>query len=62
MADMLSITIPSFSPPSRYELSILPRPAISDPGDVLIEEHAASIDHIDVKKASGMMKMAIAEK
>ena len=45
----------------RYtvHLSDLPKPEISNPKDVLIKVHAASINPIDVKKASGMLKMAV---
>lgn len=60
-ATMLSITTPNFFSPSGYELSAIPRPVLSEPTDVLIEVHAASINPIDVKKASGMLKMAVAE-
>ena len=58
---MLSITIPSFSAPSGYQLSTVPRPAVLEPTDVVIEVHAASINPIDVKKASGALKMAMSE-
>lgn len=58
---MLSITTPFFSAPSGYELSSIPRPQISAATDVLIEVHAASINPIDVKKASGALKMAVSE-
>lgn len=60
-ATMLCITTNTFSAPSGYELSTLPRPSISGPTDVLIEVHAASINPIDVKKASGVLKMALSE-
>lgn len=56
---MLSLNITSYSPPSGYQVSDLPVPEISDPKDVLIKVHAASINPIDVKKASGMLKMAL---
>ena len=58
---MLSITTPSFSAPSGYELSKIPRPIVAEPTDILIEVHAASINPIDVKKAAGMLKMAVSE-
>lgn len=59
--EMLSITVPTYSPPSGYELTTIPRPTVSAPTDVVIEVHATSINPIDVKKASGALKMALAE-
>lgn len=58
---MLSITTSSYSPPSGYQLSTVPRPTVSEPDDVLIEVHAASINPIDVKKAGGALKMVLGE-
>lgn len=59
---MLCITVPTYTDPSKYELSRLPIPALSEPTDVCIEVHAASINPIDVKKASGAFKQAVGEK
>ena len=59
MADMLSVTAPSYSKPEGYQLSTIPRPVITEPTDVLIRVHAASINPIDVKLAEGLMKMAV---
>ncbi|TQV92751.1 hypothetical protein V2A60_009216 [Cordyceps javanica] len=56
---MLSITAPKYTNPDGYELSELAKPAVSQPTDVLIKVHAASINPVDVKKADGVMKMAI---
>ncbi|KAJ5510697.1 Polyketide synthase enoylreductase [Penicillium expansum] len=56
---MLSLNIPSYSQPSGYQLSELPKPDIIDPKDVIIKVHAASINPIDVKKAGGMLKLAV---
>lgn len=56
---MRSLNTTSYSAPSGYQVSDLPAPKISDPRDVLIKVHAASINPIDVKKASGMLKMAL---
>lgn len=58
---MLSITTPTYSDPSKYELTDIPQPTITDPLDVIIKVHAASINPIDVKKASGALKLAIPE-
>lgn len=59
MAEMLCIATPAYSDPSKYQLSTLPRPTVTRPTDVLIKVHAASINPIDVKLASGMLKMAV---
>ncbi|OAA45017.1 Alcohol dehydrogenase superfamily, zinc-type [Metarhizium rileyi] len=54
---MQSINITTYSDPSGYKLSSLPKPEVSDPSDVVIQVYAASINPIDVKKAAGAMKM-----
>ncbi|RHZ59239.1 NADP-dependent oxidoreductase [Aspergillus thermomutatus] len=56
---MLSINIPTYAKPSGYELSELPKPQIQDPQDVLIKVNAASVNPIDVKKADGILKLAL---
>ncbi|KAJ5112133.1 hypothetical protein N7532_000178 [Penicillium argentinense] len=56
---MLSLSIPSYTQPSGYQLSELPNPKLGDAKDVIVKVHAASINPIDVKKASGALKMAI---
>ncbi|VUC26525.1 unnamed protein product, partial [Clonostachys rosea] len=58
---MLSIIAPAFTDPSQYELSTVTRPTVTDPTDVLIRVHAASINPVDVKKAAGVFKPAIKE-
>ncbi|KAF4448826.1 hypothetical protein F53441_7818 [Fusarium austroafricanum] len=58
---MLSVTTPTYTNPSGYELTTQPRPTITGDLDVLIKVHAASINPVDVKKASGVFKMAIKE-
>lgn len=60
-SEMLSINVPSFTDPSKYQLSTLPRPVVSEPTDVVIQVHAASINPIDVKKASGIFKAGLPE-
>lgn len=59
MADMLSVAAPAYSDPSRYEIVKLPRPTISEPTDVVIQVHAASVNPVDVKLAAGMFKFAV---
>ncbi|KAJ5680552.1 hypothetical protein N7536_011691 [Penicillium majusculum] len=56
---MLSLNIPSYSKPSGYQVTELTKPELSDPKDVIIKVHAASINPIDVKKADGMLKLAV---
>ncbi|KAE8153826.1 chaperonin 10-like protein [Aspergillus avenaceus] len=56
---MQSINIPSYCKPSEYRVSELPRPEITDSTDVLIKVHAASVNPIDVKKADGVLKLAL---
>ncbi|CAI7668858.1 unnamed protein product [Penicillium bialowiezense] len=55
---MLSLNVTAYSDPSGYQLSELAKPELSDPKDVIIKVHAASINPIDVKKADGMLKLA----
>lgn len=59
---MHSITIPKYSTPANYDLTQLPPPTITDPKDILIRVHAASINPIDVKKASGVSKAVLKDK
>jgi NADPH:quinone reductase-like Zn-dependent oxidoreductase len=60
-SEMLSVNITSFTDPSKYQLSKLPRPVVSEPTDVVIQVYAASINPIDVKKASGVFKAGLSE-
>ncbi|KAK5064350.1 hypothetical protein LTR84_000183 [Exophiala bonariae] len=60
-SDMVSVNITSFADPSKYQLSKLPRPVVSEPTDVVIQVYAASINPIDVKKASGVFKAGLSE-
>ncbi|OQE12843.1 hypothetical protein PENFLA_c061G09408 [Penicillium flavigenum] len=56
---MLSINIPKHTTPDQYELGEVPALAVEQPTDILIKVHAASINPIDVKKASGATKMVL---
>lgn len=56
---MLSLNTLTYSPPSGYQLSELPKPVLEDSNDVIIKVHAASINPIDVKRASGILKIGI---
>lgn len=55
---MLALNTRQYGPPSEYELSELIKPTLDNPDYVIIKTHAASINPIDVKKASGMLKLA----
>jgi NADPH:quinone reductase-like Zn-dependent oxidoreductase len=56
---MLSLNTPTYSPPSGYQVSELPKPELKGGNEVLIKVHTASINPIDVKKASGILKRGI---
>lgn len=58
-SSMICITAPAYVDPGGYQLSELPRPVVTEPTDVVIQVHAASINPIDVKKAAGMLKLAV---
>jgi NADPH:quinone reductase-like Zn-dependent oxidoreductase len=53
---MRAIALAKYSKPNEYDFGTLPTPTISNPDDVLIKVHAASINPIDVKMAGGMAK------
>lgn len=59
---MLSLNIPSYSKPSEYQVSELPRPELVNSKDVIVKVHAASINPIDVKKADGALKLAVKDR
>lgn len=59
---MLALTAPRYTDPSSYELNEVPKPTITDPTDVIIQVHAASINPVDVKLAAGVFKIALPEK
>ncbi|OAA58460.1 Alcohol dehydrogenase superfamily, zinc-type [Niveomyces insectorum RCEF 264] len=60
-SDMLAVVALKFTDPSGYQLSTVPRPAITDKDHVLIRVHAASINPVDVKKANGAFKPIVGE-
>lgn len=59
--EMLAITIQTYAEPSDYELSTTSRPRMSQPDEVLIQIYAASVNPVDIKKASGQLKLALSE-
>lgn len=54
---MRSLAITNYATPDKYNVIDLPTPSIHSPGEILIKVHAASINPIDVKLASGMAKL-----
>lgn len=56
---MTCVTAPSYTDPSGYQFSELPRPVVTESTDVVIRVHAASVNPIDVKKASGILRWAV---
>ncbi len=54
---MRAIALSTYSKPDQYNLATLPTPEITKPDEVLIKVHAASINPIDVKMASGITKI-----
>lgn len=59
---MLSINIPKHTTPDQYELGEVPSLSVERPTDILIKVHAASINPIDVKKASGITKAVLKDR
>lgn len=57
--EMYAVTAPAYTDPSRYELSKVPQPMVTEDTDVVIKVHAASINPVDVKKAAGVFKVAV---
>lgn len=55
---MRALAIPSFGKPSTYGLASVPTPQITQPDEVLIKIHAASVNPIDIKVAEGALKIA----
>jgi NADPH:quinone reductase-like Zn-dependent oxidoreductase len=52
--EMLSVTAPAYTDPSKYELSTVLCPHATEEKDVVIRVHAASVNPVDVKKAGGV--------
>lgn len=59
---MLSLNTTHYSSPSEYRVSELPKPVLDNRDDVIVKVHAASINPIDVKKASGIMKRGLKDR
>jgi NADPH:quinone reductase-like Zn-dependent oxidoreductase len=61
-SEMQSVCIPSYTKPSGYGVAKFPKPVIDADTEVIIKVLAASINPVDVKKASGMMKMIVPDR
>ncbi|KAF2147662.1 GroES-like protein [Myriangium duriaei CBS 260.36] len=59
---MLAVTAAAFTEPTGYQLSNVPRPVVTETTDVVIKVHAASVNPVDVKLASGAFKLALPER
>jgi hypothetical protein len=58
-SDMLCVIAPYYTKPAGFEQGRLPIPVVKEGTDVQIEVHAASVNPVDLKKASGMLKIAL---
>jgi NADPH:quinone reductase-like Zn-dependent oxidoreductase len=54
---MRAIALAAYGKPSQYDIATLPTPQVTKDDEVLIKVHAASINPVDVKLASGVAKM-----
>ncbi|KAL5352258.1 hypothetical protein ACLOAV_002205 [Pseudogymnoascus australis] len=55
---MRALAIPTYGKPSSYGVATIPTPQITQPDEVLIKVHAASVNPIDIKVAEGALKFA----
>ena len=56
---MTCVIAAAFTDPRGYQLSQLPMPTVNEPTDVVMRVHAASVNPVDVKKAAGVLKLAV---
>ncbi|KAH8815150.1 chaperonin 10-like protein [Xylogone sp. PMI_703] len=56
-ATMRALALSKFCKPSEYAIATLPTPEIAKPDEVLIKVHAASVNPVDVKMASGTARV-----
>jgi NADPH:quinone reductase-like Zn-dependent oxidoreductase len=60
-SSMLALALAQYGSPKDYNVATIPTPTISKPDEILIKVHAASINPIDVKMATGIAKMMVTE-
>ena len=58
-SSMTCVIAAAFTDPRGYQLSQLPMPTVNEPTDVVMRVHAASVNPVDVKKAAGVLKLAV---
>lgn len=56
-SSMRAIVLSHYCTPDSYSIATIAVPQISNPSELLIRVHAASVNPIDVKMANGLMKM-----
>jgi NADPH:quinone reductase-like Zn-dependent oxidoreductase len=56
---MRALAITAYGKPSTYGIATVPSPKITQPDEVLIKVHAASINPIDITLAGGALRMVI---
>lgn len=54
---MTALALSNYGKPSEYNIATLPVPKVSKPYEMLVKVHAAAVNPIDVKLASGLGKM-----
>jgi NADPH:quinone reductase-like Zn-dependent oxidoreductase len=57
-ATMRALAIAAYGKPSTFGIATVPTPQITQPDEVLIKVHAASINPIDIILADGALKIA----
>jgi NADPH:quinone reductase-like Zn-dependent oxidoreductase len=53
---MRALALSKYCKPNEYQVATIPTPQISKPDELLIRVHAASVNPLDVKLASGIGK------
>ena len=56
---MCALAFNKYCKPDEYELLQLPVPEIKSPDEILIKVHAAAINLVDLKVASGAAKIVV---
>lgn len=61
-ATMRQLVYPTYTSPDKFKFRTIAKPEISGPTEVIVKVYAASVNPVDVKRASGMMKFVIFDK
>lgn len=59
---MLAVVASKYTDPSGYELDNVDTLVVQEDKDVVIRVHAASVNPVDVKMASGVFKIVLAQR